>query len=46
MCLRFFTWCLVCFMFVPALAWAQHPNNKAEQAIRKSNGRVVAKLDN
>ena len=34
MCLRFFTWCLVCFMFVPALAWAQHPNNKAEQAIR------------
>ena len=34
MCLRFFTWCWVCFMFVPALAWAQHPNNKAEQAIR------------
>lgn len=34
MCLRFFTWCLVCFMIVPALAWAQHPNSKAEQALR------------
>ena len=47
MCLRFFTWCLVCFMIVPALAWAQHPNSKAEQASgMKWNDRVVVKLDN